>query len=306
MSSTIVKAAERLAQLRRAGVDIPLMDLGSELMAGDDHAPARPALGADAAERARLGLPGGSTVEIDLARLAAAGILTPDNLRSQIALEFGIIKRPLLDNVRGKSAAPVGRANLIMVTSALPGEGKTFAAVNLALSIAMELDHSVLLVEADVHRPAVLSTLGLPPSPGLMDVLTDPQVKLGGALLRTNVPKLTLLPAGSQHSRTTEVLSSQSMANLVRELATRYSDRVIIFDTPPLLQTPESRALAAHMGQVVVVVAADSTTHGTIHAALQTLENCPIVMTMLNKAARSKPEYSYGRYGAGSATAARA
>jgi receptor protein-tyrosine kinase len=225
--------------------------------------------------------------------------VTPNAARSQIADEFRVVKRPLLDNVRGKAGAAERGSNLIMVTSSLPGEGKTFTAINLAMSIAMELDNTVLLVDADVARPSLLSTLGLPPSPGLMDLLTDPTVSFSDVLLRTNVEKLSLLPAGSPQTRATELLASQSMANLVEELSSRYSDRIILFDAPPLLPTTESRVLATHMGQIVLVVAADSTTQGAIRQAMATIQSCPIVMPVLNKAIRSEvgSYYGYRSYG---------
>src|SRR6185436_17047374 len=158
-------------------------------------------------------------VDIDLARLAAMGYLTPETPRAQIADEFRVIKRPLLMNVLGKSAAPVERANQIMVTSSLPGEGKTFVTVNLAISIAAELDKTVLLVDADVSRPSVLSRLGLAPARGLLDVLADPSVQLSDVLLRTNIDGLTILPAGAPRGQATELLASEGMTRLVDELA---------------------------------------------------------------------------------------
>jgi protein-tyrosine kinase len=315
--STIEQAAKRLEALRRAGIDVPAPDSRvSRSTTGTDNdrtvVTERPLRGVDPREAtgdaAEPSLPKGSIeshsparhakeVKIDLARLAAAGLVTPEAPRSQLADEFRVIKRPLLDNAHGNSAAPVSRANLIFVTSGLPGEGKTFTAINLAMSIAMEMDHTVLLADADVARPSLLGVLGLPPSAGLMDMLTNPGIALSDVLLRTNVPKLTILPAGMHHSRATELLASQGMVSLVCELATRYSDRVIVFDGPPLLPTTESRVLASHMGQVVVVVEADNTTHGTVRNALAMLEACPVVMTILNKAAQSDVGSYYGYYG---------
>jgi protein-tyrosine kinase len=304
--------------LRRAGIDIPGPDSSSPRgpAAGEVNravAAERPIRNLERYESSRepSALKGAEEVyspaqrakevKIDLARLAAAGLVTPEAPRSQLADEFRVIKRPLLDNARGKSAAPVSRANLIMVTSGLPGEGKTFTAINLAMSIAMEMDHTVLLVDADVARPALLGVLGLPPSAGLMDVLTSPGISLSDVLLRTDVSKLTLLPAGMHHPRATELLASQGMMNLVHELANRYADRVIVFDGPPLLPTTESRVLATHMGQIVVVVEADNTTHGTVRNALAMLQGCPVVMTILNKAAKSDVGSYYGYYGDGRA-----
>ena len=230
--------------------------------------------------------------------MGRAGLLVPGAPRSKQEDEFRIIKRPLLENAQGTSAAPVQRGNLIMVSSALPGEGKTFCATNLAISMAMELDHSVLLVEADVLRPTVLERLGLPASKGLMDVLTNPDLDLADVLLKTNIPKLTLLPAGTASSRSTELLASAAMDKLLDELANNYSDRIIIFDTPPLLPTTESRVLATKMGQVVMVVEAGQTALDTVRQAFATVENCPVVMSMLNKYRGPKGASAYGYYAA--------
>ena len=227
-------------------------------------------------------------------------MITPDSPRSQVADEFRVVKRPLLSNATGKGAASVKDANLIMVTSALPGEGKSFTAVNLAMSIAMELDHTVLLVDADVARPSLPKMLGLPPSKGLLDVLVEDSLDLRGVLLRTDVEKLSILPAGTQHARATELLASDAMNRLLEDMARRYSDRIIIFDSPPLLVTTESRVLATHMGQIVVVVEAQRTQQSAVKQALATIESCPVKMMLLNKgrAASSADTYGYG-YGYG-------
>jgi receptor protein-tyrosine kinase len=235
-------------------------------------------------------------VDLDLRRLEKVGLLVPGAVRSQIEEEFRIVKRPLLKNAAGESAAPIERANLIMVTSALPGEGKTFSAINLAMSIAMELDHTVLLVDADVVRPSVLDRLGLPPARGLLDVLTSPGTDLADVLLKTNIPKLTVLPAGTTNHRTTELLASAAMEELLNELATLYKDRIVVFDAPPLLPSTESRVLATHMGQVVVVVEADATPRAVVQQAFATLEACPVVMAMLNKCRGKVANTAYGYY----------
>lgn len=329
----IEQAAKRIEELRRAGVDVPWAAAGFKdgeadaLMSGQKaSAPAN-----QSAERAAV--PGSSSVappegvpiptlvdvrsepsaepdepgepvvvrrskeiSLDTARLADAGYLVPGRERTQLEEEFRIIKRPLLKNVVGDSAAPVHRANLIMVTSALPGEGKTFTAINLAMSIAMELDHRVLLVDADVVRPAVLNRLGLPPSDGLLDVLTGDTADLSDVLLKTNIPKLTVLPAGTPRPNSTELLASASMEKLLDELASSYRDRIVIFDAPPLLPSTESRVLATRMGQVLVVVESDKTAHATVKQAFATLESCPVVMSVLNKCRGKRANTAYGYY----------
>ncbi|NML14396.1 tyrosine-protein kinase family protein [Azohydromonas sp. G-1-1-14] len=237
-------------------------------------------------------------VELDLERLAAAHFVTPGSPRTRIADQYRVIKRPLIANALGKGAAPVAHGNRIMVTSALPGEGKTFTAVNLALSIAAELDTTVMLVDADVGRPSVLKTLGLAPGPGLLDVL-EGRATMPEVLLRTNIDKLTLLSAGTLHDRATEVLASDGMHALLQEVAQRYDDRIIVFDSPPLLLTTEARALASHMGQIIMVVRAGRTSQSDVQAALATIEFCPVKLLLLNQARGNKfdtyaSEYKYG------------
>jgi receptor protein-tyrosine kinase len=186
-----------------------------------------------------------------------------------------------------------------MVTSAVPNEGKSFVAINLALSMATEMDHTVLLVDGDVPASTVLQRLGLPPAKGIMDVLTDDELDLSDVLLETNIERLSLLPAGTPHPHATELLASAAMATLVSDLARRYPNRIVVFDSPPLLAAPEPRVLATHMGQIVLVVEADRTRRSLVQEALATVEACPVVMTVLNKASRSGAGgYGYG-YGYG-------
>jgi exopolysaccharide/PEP-CTERM locus tyrosine autokinase len=309
----IEQAALRLQQLRQAGIEVPDQEPGTASPQGMAATPpshlnaaqsgSQPeARGADAlvSEMARA-QPSSRRVEIDLQAIAQAGMLAPHIKRTLLADQYRVIKRPLISNAVGKGAATVKHGNLIMVTSALAGEGKTFTSVNLALSIAAELDHTVMLVDADVARPSVLRTLGLPPGPGLLDVL-EGKAELGASLLRTNVDKLTLLPAGTQHPRATELLASEAMNRLLDDMATRYPDRIIIFDSPPLLLTTEARVLATHMGQIVVVVQAGRTLQADVRNALATIEACPVRLMVLNKARASGSSsygYGYGGYGYG-------
>ncbi|MCS6944238.1 MAG: XrtA-associated tyrosine autokinase [Sutterellaceae bacterium] len=306
--SIIEQAAKRLEQLRQAGIEIPLprstsstaptvVAAATPISAQATGAPPGPAP-ASLPRRSRV-------VHIDLARLAVQGYVTPDAPRTQLANEFRVIKRPLLSNANGGGAAPVRRANLVMITSALAGEGKTFTAVNLALSIAMEMDHTVLLVDADVARPSIPERLGIEKNgKGLLDLLTDESLELADVLLRTNVEKLAILPAGRLHDRATELLASDAMHRLLEDLASRYSDRIVIFDAPPLLASTESRVLATRMGQVVVVVEADNTPQSAVIQAMATLEACPVVMTVLNKVPRGTIGSYYGAYGYQADTAA--
>ena len=240
------------------------------------------------------------TVDIDLVALAAGGYITPDAQRSQIADEFRVLKRPVIKNAQGGSETAVERGNCVMVTSALPHEGKSFVALNLALSIALEVDSTVLLVDADVANPNLMKRMNLPAARGLLDLLTSGDTELADVMLRTNVEKLSLLPAGSAHRRATEMLASTAMADLVEQMSRRYPDRILVFDSPPLLATTEARVLASHMGQIIMVVEADVTTQGAVQKALETIESCPVVLMVLNKAPRTEVGgyYGYGHYGA--------
>lgn len=305
--SIIEQAARRLEELQRAGVDVPWAAAGidpAELrsLVGLAHAPAQQPAQEDAAPVAAPATESvperrSRAVEIDLDGLAAAGYLVSAESRSALADEFRAIKRPLIRNINGEGAAPVHRANLVLVTSALPGEGKTFCALNLALSIALEVDKTVLLVDADVIRPAVMQRIGVAAERGLMDVLEDPQLELADVLLRTNVPKLTVLPAGRPSARSTELLASDAMERLLEELATKYNDRIIVFDAPPILPTTESRVLASRAGQIVVVVESDQTHEADVKQAFAALEACPVVMSVLNKCRGAVSRYRYGYYG---------
>lgn len=233
-------------------------------------------------------------VDINLARLHQMGMVTHDGGRTSAAEDFRIIKRPLLRNALHAGSGTANR-NLIVVTSALPGEGKTYCAINLAMSIAMEKDHTVLLVDADVARPSVLKVLGLGAAPGLMDILLSEKLGVADVILKTNIATLSLLPAGRNNKHATELLASQTMSALLIEISNRYPDRIVIFDSPPLLLTTEASVLAAQMGQVVMVIEAEATTQGTVKEALRRLDHCPHISLICNKA-RSFPGGDYYGY----------
>jgi receptor protein-tyrosine kinase len=313
--SIIEQAAQRLEQLKQAGVEVP--DAAAHVPVAADqsptpealvrafessHAPAIPLATPtrkrleDTVRRQRPPESRSQYVELDVARLKTRGFVTPDALKSQIADEFRVLKRPIIRNALAKSPARVKNGNLVMVTSALPGEGKTFTSLNLALSMAMVIDSTVLLIDGDVAHPSIPTLLDTPHAPGLLDLLTSDDLDFADALIHTNIEKLSILPAGSRHRRSTELLASEQMAAFLRELATRYEDRIVIFDSPPLLATTEARVLAGHMGQIVMVVAADATSHHAVTQALTTIESCDVVLMALNKATRTDVGTYYGYY----------
>lgn len=237
-------------------------------------------------------------IVLDFDKLRALGVLTPEDGRSTMAEEFRIIKRPLLMNALGQGLETVENANLIMVTSALPKEGKTFTAINLAMSLANEVDNSVLLVDGDVAKPSVSRILGFKAQHGLIDFLLGEVNDIDDLILDTNIPKLRILPSGRHYQHATELLASESMRMLLRHLVEESDDRIVVFDSPPLLVTTEARELARNMGQIVMVVEADKTPHFAAKDALEQLPNLSIVGLVLNKSRmhRTGDYYSYGGY----------
>jgi exopolysaccharide/PEP-CTERM locus tyrosine autokinase len=235
-------------------------------------------------------------IELSAAAMAAARVFPPGSGPVGQAGQFRTMKRPLIKNVADLRAAGQHRSNLIMVTSALAGEGKSFTAANLAMSMATELDHTVLLVDADVARPSIARMLGFQATLGLLDVL-EGSVALQDVLLATNVDKLSILPSGTPRPRATEILASESMRGLLEEMAERYEDRIIIFDSPPLLLTTEAGVLASQMGQIVMVVKADSTPQTAVERALAGIASHPVKLLVLNQVHQkmmSGTGYSYG------------
>ena len=221
------------------------------------------------------------------------------DLGPQFADEYRRVKRPLLSNAFGRSSSLVEKGNLILITSSLPGEGKTYTAVNLALSIAHERDHTVLLVDCDVARHGTSRLLGIADRPGLVDIIESDSFGVSDAILRTDVPELSLISAGRQHDFVTELLASKKMAQLVDEIAERYDDRVVIFDGPPLLPTPQTQVLTGLVGQVVFVVEAGKTPQSVVAEALNLISEEQAIGMVMNKGEgiSSRSGYYYGYYG---------
>jgi len=237
-----------------------------------------------------------NSIEIDVNKLRGLGMVTPDMERSKISEEYRLIKRPLLKNAFGKGATVVPNGNLIMVTSSFPGEGKTFSSINLAMSIALEMDKTVLLVDGDVAKPSVSRVLGIKPKKGLVDYLLGEVNSLNEVLLRTNIPKLAILPSGKRHAHSTELLSSDAMKHLLHELSSRYPDRIVIFDSPPLLATSEASVLTSQMGQLVLVVEAGKTPQEALKEALALVDKNMIIGLILNKSGQLFGSDYYGSY----------
>jgi exopolysaccharide/PEP-CTERM locus tyrosine autokinase len=236
---------------------------------------------------------------IDRKRLAVRGFLSTNNTNSRIYEEYRVIKRPIVNNAILGAENGIKRANLILITSSQPGEGKTFTAVNLALSIANERDKKVLLIDADVAKPSISRLLGIKENRrGLIDYLDGKEPDFSKIMLETNIPGLSIVPAGRKHGYSTELLASNRMEKLVEELHSRYPDRIVIFDSPPLLAATQAEVLAGLVGQVILVVEAENTVQRMVAESMDKLKICDVVMGVLNKSVHSyKLDYGYGQYG---------
>lgn len=239
-------------------------------------------------------------IDVDLKRLDALGFATLSTDRRLIFEEFRQIKRKLINNAFGPLSSTLNHANLIMVSSSRPSEGKTFTAVNLALSIALEQDKTVLLVDADVLRPNVSRTLDIQLPVGLTDYLSDDRYNAGDIIFSTNVERLKVIAAGRPHHLSTELLASDKMAKLAQEFATRYPDRIVIVDAPPLLGVNETSILAAMCGQALIVCEEKRTNLNELEKAISMLPKDIAAGFVINKAHYSRDKgygYGYGYYG---------
>jgi protein-tyrosine kinase len=235
-------------------------------------------------------------IDLDYEALSRIGHIVPHSGNKVLEEEYRIIKRPVIRNALGKGAVPIEHGNLVSVSSSLPSEGKTFTALNLALSIATELDSTVLLIDGDVLKYSLSQLLGIEKELGLIDLLGSQKCDVSDVIIHTQMPKLKLIGAGTRSEKSTELLASAEMERLLDELARRYSDRIIIFDSPPLLATSEAAVLNHHMGQILVVVEAGQTPVEAIKDSLSRLDQEKAIGLILNKSREGKGANYYGTY----------
>ncbi len=304
--SSIEKAIERLAKSKAANAK----QTDNAKVDGADKAEPpyrRSTLEAQIAERAEQqeGKSAKSTaperkpnlkIMLDYTALSALGYVVPDSESKQLAEEYRIIKRPVVMNAFGKGAAPIKHGNLISIASSLPSEGKTFTALNLGLSIASEMDATVLLIDGDVIKASLSKLIGADSNRGLIDLLEDPECSVNDVILDTQNPKLKIIPAGTRSAKSTELLASQAMEKLLSELAERYRDRIVLFDSPPILATSEASVLNHLMGQVLLVVEAGNTPVEAVKEAVGRLDTDKAVGLILNKSRDSKAGGYLGSY----------
>jgi protein-tyrosine kinase len=234
---------------------------------------------------------------IDRDRLAERGLIVPGSPPSVLSEEFRIVKRQILLSALGSSTtAGVARGRLVLVTSGQPDEGKTFCAVNLALSMASETDLEVLLVDADVAKPEILEIMGVEAERGLMDALADPSIDVESFVVATDVPNLSMLSAGGQRNDDTELLASDRTRTLVDGLLARNPRRIVIFDSAPALAASPASVLALNVGQVLIVVRADRTSEGELRETVALVDGCPEIRLMLNAVTFGGSNRKFGSY----------
>jgi protein-tyrosine kinase len=232
---------------------------------------------------------------IDMAALERAGMIDWEQARSRISEEFRIVQRQVLRNSISPDVVEQGNANLVMLTSSRPGEGKSFISLNLAAGIARQQDHDVLLVDIDYKQDSICAALGLAGARGLLDLVTDPTLDPDEVIVRTDLKNLSILPIGRNGERSPELFASRQATRTIQSLGRRYSDRLVVLDSPPCLATSEPGVLASIVGQIVLVVEAEKTQREEVGAAMDLIHTCPTITLLLNKAQLSN-RYTFGAY----------
>ena len=289
---------ERAAELYGFGLDAPTAPSAAPVAApaaapvapgktSEEPAPAAPR----PRPAARRAAPTGREAAVDRESLREAGFIEPDAPGGALAEEFRIVKRQLLLSAREGGE----KARTVLLCSAQPDEGKTFCAVNLALSLAAERDCEVLLIDADFPKPEILSILGLEGGAGLVDALADPDIDPEDLVIRTDVSGLSVLPAGRHVPNITELLASDRTPEVLARLSAD-PRRIILFDSPPALMASPAAVLATHAGQILLVVRADRTTEGDLREAVSLLSGCDAIRLLLNGTGFAASGRRFGSY----------
>jgi protein-tyrosine kinase len=229
---------------------------------------------------------------VDAASLERAGMIDWSRTRSRISEEFRLVQRQIIRSAFGPGAEP-GFSNLLLVTSARPGEGKSFISANLAGTVARQGDNHVLWIDADSKRSSVCYSLGLAQAPGLLDLAADSKLDPAPLIVKTPIDRLSILPVGRDRERSAELFSTKEMTRLIQSLGRRYADRLLILDAPPCLSTSDPAVLAQVVGQILFVVEADRTQREEIEASLDLIQACPTITMVLNKQQGSS-RYTFG------------
>lgn len=243
---------------------------------------------------------------IGLGLLERAGLIADRAGRSRISEELWLVQRQTLRAAFASLAGPGGvqdggaeatamPPNLLLVTSARPGEGKSFTALNLAAGIARQGDHPVLLIDADVKASSLSQILGVRAAPGLLDLAADGTLDPASLEHPTELAGLSVLPTGTASVRGTDLLASRHVGRLLHGVARRNPQRLVVLDGAPCLATSDPAALAPLMGQIIFVVEAERTQRGSVEDALDLIQDCPSITLLLNKM-RQGAGHAFGAY----------
>jgi exopolysaccharide/PEP-CTERM locus tyrosine autokinase len=235
-------------------------------------------------------------IQLDVAELRASGRLPTAEMAQQTEDEIRRIKWPLLNAIAGREGSISARNNIILVTSALSGEGKSFTSLNLALSIVRDRELRVILVDGDVARPGLTPSLKLEGRPGLNDVLEDVSLDVNNVTYQTDVEGLFFVPAGKWHERAPEFFAGSRMPQIIEQLSRRVGNGVIIIDSPPLLATNEAQVVTRYVGQILLVVRADETEQRAVLDALALVDKSTPISAVLNQVRPSALSRYYGQY----------
>ncbi|HET6587804.1 MAG TPA: AAA family ATPase [Oleiagrimonas sp.] len=231
---------------------------------------------------------------VDMKHLERRGLVpTEVDAMRRLGDEVRRVKRPLLNNLGGKRSGRLAHAERIVVTSAVPGEGKSFTSLNLALSLAREPDFEVLLVDGDIPKSSISHALGVEDKPGLMDLLVHKDMQPADVIVRTDIPNFLVVPSGTRHPLTTELFGGHRMEHVLDTWEKQNRQRLLVFDSSPLLATSEAQVLASHMGQVVMIVAAGRTRQQELKAAMQGLNESQYIGFVLNMSRLQASESHY-------------
>ncbi len=232
---------------------------------------------------------------VDMTSLFRAGMIDWNRVRSRVSEEFRLVQRQIVRTAFTAAGAEPGFSNLLMITSSIPGEGKSFTSLNLAACIARQRDHHVLLIDIDSKRDSFCMALGLGDAPGLLDIAANSELDASQVMAKTAIENLSVLPIGIERDLGPELFASKQMTKLIQAIGRRYADRLIVLDAPPTLSTSDPAALAPIVGQVLFVVEAERTQRDEVVSSLDLLQACPTITLLLNKV-QVQTRYTFGAY----------
>jgi protein-tyrosine kinase len=232
---------------------------------------------------------------VDMTSLFRAGMIDWNRVRSRVSEEFRLVQRQIVRTAFTAAGSEPGFSNLLMITSSIPGEGKSFTALNLAACIARQRDHHVLLIDIDSKRDSFCMALGLGDAPGLLDIAASADIDASQVMAKTAIENLSVLPIGIERDLGPELFASKQMTKLIQAIGRRYADRLIVLDAPPTLSTSDPAALAPIVGQVLFVIEAERTQRDEVISSLDLLQACPTITLLLNKV-QVQTRYTFGAY----------